>query len=158
MNHSVNTKTNPLRSAISAEAILDHLVTATMVLDDDLEVVFVNSAAESLLHCSAAQIRGTPLNHVLLSAEALQTNLRKALREYQPFTARETILQLPDNVQEEVDLSFPTHWNRSGATRGGSRSITRDPQSNFCFMWSSHTACEPGESKMYLYAQCSSVE
>ena len=105
MNHSVNTKTNPLRSATSAEAILDHLVTATMVLDDDLEVVFVNSAAESLLHCSAAQIRGTPLNHVLLSAEALQANLRKALREYQPFTARETILQLPDNVQEEVDLS-----------------------------------------------------
>ena len=49
MNHSVNTKTNPLRSAISAEAILDHLVTATLVLDDDLEVVFGNSAAESVL-------------------------------------------------------------------------------------------------------------
>ena len=105
MNHSVSSKTKTSRSAVSAEAILDHLITATMVLDEELKVVFVNSAAESLLHCSAAQIVGTPLNHILLSAQALQTNLRKALREYQPFTARETILQLPDNLQEEVDLS-----------------------------------------------------
>ena len=105
MNQPALTKAKPFRSAISAEAVLDTLVTATMVLDTDLKVVFVNSAAESLLHCSATQIVGSALNQILLSAEDLQANLRKALREMQPFTARETLLQLPDNLREEVDLT-----------------------------------------------------
>ena len=90
MNQTALTKAKPFRSAVSAEAVLDTLVTATMVLDTDLKVVFVNSAAESLLHCSATQIVGSALNQILLSAEDLQANLRKALREMQPFTARET--------------------------------------------------------------------
>jgi two-component system nitrogen regulation sensor histidine kinase GlnL len=105
MNHNASAKIKPSLTAVSAETVLDHLITATMVLDHELKVVFVNSATESLLHCSAGQIIGTPLNRILLSAQELQTNLRKALRDYQPFTARETLLQLPDNLQEEVDLS-----------------------------------------------------
>ena len=105
MNQTAISKAKPFRSAVSAEAVLDTLVTATMVLDTDLKVVFVNSAAESLLHCSATQIIGAALNQILLSAEDLQSNLRKALREMQPFTARETLLQLPDNLREEVDLT-----------------------------------------------------
>ena len=55
MNQPALSKAKPFRSAVSAEAVLDTLVTATVVLDTDLKVVFVNSAAESLLHCSATQ-------------------------------------------------------------------------------------------------------
>ena len=105
MNQTAFSKTKALRRAVSAETVLDSMVTAIMVLDSDLKVVFVNSAGESLLHCSAAQIIGSALNQILLSAEGLQSNLRKALRELQPFTARETLLQLPDNLREEVDLT-----------------------------------------------------
>ena len=105
MNHSAYHKTKSFRGAVSADAVLDTMVTAAMVLDSDLRVVFVNSAAESVLHCSATQIIGSALNQILLSAEDLQSNLRKALRELQPFTARETVLQLPDNLREEVDLT-----------------------------------------------------
>ena len=75
-----------------------------MVLDEELKVVFVNSAAESLLHCSAAQIVGTPLNHILLSAQALQLICAKPCASIN-LSPLETILQLPDNLQEEVDLS-----------------------------------------------------
>ena len=105
MNHTAFSKTKTFRSAVSADSVLDSMVTATVVLDRELKVVFVNSAAESLLHCSATQIIGSALNQILLSAEELLSNLRKALRELQPFTARETLLQLPDNLREEVDLT-----------------------------------------------------
>lgn len=105
MNQPTLLKTKPFRKNVQAEAVLDALVTAAMVLDSDLKVVFVNAAAESLLHCSATQILGSALNQILMSAEDLQSNLRKALRELQPFTVREALLQLPDNLREEVDLT-----------------------------------------------------
>lgn len=105
MNQSVSPTSKFQTNAVNAAAVLDHLITATLVLDTELTVVFVNSAAESLLHCSAAQILGVPLSQILLSAEDLKINLRRALREYQPFTARETVLRLPDNLREEVDLT-----------------------------------------------------
>ena len=85
MNHSVSSKTKTSRSAVSAEAILDHLITATMVLDEELEVVFVNSQLESYCTASAAQIVGTPLNHILLSAQALQTQSAQSLARVSTF-------------------------------------------------------------------------
>ena len=104
MNQPALTKAKPFRSAISAEAVLDTLVTATMVLDTDLKVVFVNSAAESLLHCSATQIVGSALNQILLSAEDLQATCGRLCAKCSPLL-HETLLQLPDNLREEVDLT-----------------------------------------------------
>ena len=53
MNHSVSTKTKTLRSAVSAEAILDHLITATMVLDEELKSFLLTRRKPiALLSCS----------------------------------------------------------------------------------------------------------
>lgn len=88
-----------------SENLLDSLTTAVMVLDEDLRLVMLNSAAEGLLHVSASSVLGNPLTNLVLKAEDLVASLQQAINETQPFTARNVCLQLPENTVEEVDLT-----------------------------------------------------
>jgi len=87
------------------ENLLDSLATAVVVLDDELRLAMVNSAAEGLLHVSASSVVGSPLTDLVLKAEDLVASLQHAMDETQPFTARNVGLQLPENTVEEVDLT-----------------------------------------------------
>ena len=85
--------------------ILDTLVTAIVVLDGNLRVRFINCAAQSLLHTSAAHADNLPLHELVLKADRIIPHLQHALAEGQSFTEREAAVQLPDNLIEYVDLT-----------------------------------------------------
>ena len=87
------------------ENLFDSLATAVVVLDAELRLVMLNSAAEGLLHVSASSVLGSSLTDLVLKAEDLVVSLRQAMNETQPFTARNVGLQLPENTVEEVDLT-----------------------------------------------------
>ena len=85
--------------------LLDSLVTAVILLDDDLRVRLVNASTESLLHVSASQINGDSLDQFILKSDDLIKSLQAALDNGQPFTTRDIHLQLPESVVERIDLT-----------------------------------------------------
>jgi two-component system nitrogen regulation sensor histidine kinase GlnL len=85
--------------------ILDNMMTAVLVIDESLRIENVNSAAESLLHTSAAHAIGLPLHQLIMRADEIIPALQNALEEGQPYTEREATLRLPDNVTEDVDFT-----------------------------------------------------
>lgn len=101
-------KRQPKHRQRLTEHLFDSLTTAVVVLDQDLRLASLNSAAEDLLHVSAASVIGSPLTALVLKAEQLVASLEQAITETQPFTARNVGLQLPENMVEEVDLTVTT--------------------------------------------------
>ena len=85
--------------------LLNSLVTAIILLDENLCVSLVNASAESLLHVSAAQISGNSLDQFVLKSDGLIESLQAALDKGQPFTARDIHLQLPESLIERIDLT-----------------------------------------------------
>ncbi len=87
------------------QQILDTLVTAIVLLNQDLRIDYLNAAAEDLLQTSATHARGVPLQDLVVRADKLVERLGEALEHRQPFTEREATIRLPDNVTREVDLT-----------------------------------------------------
>ena len=93
--------------------LLNSLVTAIILLDENLCVSLVNASAESLLHVSAAQISGNSLDQFVLKSDGLIESLQAALDKGQPFTARDIHLQLPESLIERIDLTVTNfEWPR----------------------------------------------
>ncbi len=85
--------------------ILDSLVTGIVVLDENLHIEQINAAAEDLLHTSASHAVGLPLSDLIVRADKIMGLLAQALSDGQPFTEREAILRLPDNLSISVDFT-----------------------------------------------------
>ncbi len=85
--------------------ILDTLATAVVVLDENLCVEHMNSAAESLVHISEPHAKGLSLHELILRADRILPLLQEALDHNQPFTERDATLRLPDNISEDVDVT-----------------------------------------------------
>ena len=104
MNQTKQPYKEPLKNPALA-GLLDSLITAVILLDEDLRVRLVNASAESLLHVSAAQISGDSLDQFILKSDELINSLQAALDNGQPFTARDIHLQLPESLVERIDLT-----------------------------------------------------
>lgn len=87
------------------ENIIDAMTTALVVLDHDLHVVHINAAAEQLLQASKTHAQGQPLTALVLLSDDVHNALHNMLETQQPFTEREAIIRLPDNVTHYVDLT-----------------------------------------------------
>ena len=98
-------KKSPRQNHKLAEHLLSSLTTAVIVLDKNLRLTRLNSAAESLLHVSASSVIASPLTGLLIRAEDLVESLHQAIDNTQSFTARNVALQLPENTVEHVDLT-----------------------------------------------------
>ena len=59
---------SPRQNHKLAEHLLSSLTTAVIVLDKNLRVTRLNSAAEDLLHVSASSVIASPLTNLLLRA------------------------------------------------------------------------------------------
>ncbi len=95
--------------------IFDHLTTATLVLDVELNVQFINGAAEYLLEASGSRIIGTHFYDLFVeSTEAFQT-LSDAAESGQPFTKREAEFTLLSGSRFTVDYSV-SHIGADGST------------------------------------------
>ena len=73
--------------------VLENLNTATIALDHDLRVLFLNPAAEALLDISDRRGQSLPLS-AILPLDNLKDDLDRARNQSQQFTRRETELQV----------------------------------------------------------------
>jgi two-component system, NtrC family, nitrogen regulation sensor histidine kinase GlnL len=92
-----------IKSAILSENILDNLKTAVLLLDSQLCVLCINTAAEMLLGVSSHKMTAKPIQNILLDVETVDA-IRGVLDNNHPFTQREKVIQLNEH-RVIVDLS-----------------------------------------------------
>ena len=78
----------------SADDVLRGLTTAVVVLDDDLRIVYLNSAAESLLGLSQRQAAGRPIAELVLPADELIGLCERAFETGLTYSRRELIARV----------------------------------------------------------------
>jgi len=84
------------RDAIDPDEVLQALTTAVVVLDDGLEIVYFNPAAENLLGISVRQAVGRPLRDVILPADELENLCSRVLDSGLTFGIRELTVKAGD--------------------------------------------------------------
>ena len=85
--------------------LLENLSTAIVLLDEEMEISFLNGAAETLLETSAQRLLGHPVSLILDSTESTYESLETALRANQPFTQRLATILLPGHKPVKADLT-----------------------------------------------------
>lgn len=86
--------------------ILDNLKTAILLVESDLTVGYINTAAEALLEISGSRMLGEPITSLFREQdEDTVAGLREAIRAGSAFTKRETLLTLPMGQQITVDYA-----------------------------------------------------
>lgn len=84
---------------------VENLSTAVTLLDDQLRVAYLNSAAEMLFAVSRRKAQRRPLVELLLNGELFLDTLRASLAEGQVITEREVALMLADGQRVTVDCT-----------------------------------------------------
>ncbi len=79
--------------------ILDNLSTAVILLDTQLKLYYMNSAAESLLGCSQQQAQGQAIDSLFAINGNWQGEIQQALVNTAPFTRRQISLQLASSFR-----------------------------------------------------------
>ena len=87
------------------QTILDNLTTAVFALDDQLRVLYLNTAAEALMDVSFNRVQGLPVTDFVWQEE-LPADLVRTLEKNYRFTRRETICQTHDETLVTVDYTI----------------------------------------------------
>ncbi|MGK0499040.1 MAG: two-component system nitrogen regulation sensor histidine kinase GlnL [Oceanicoccus sp.] len=85
--------------------ILDNLQTAILLVQPDLRVSYLNSAAEALLAASGNQVIGETISALFIEQEDQQASLLEAINNLSSFTKRETQLKLTSGQTITVDCA-----------------------------------------------------
>lgn len=86
-----------------AGTLIDHLNTALLVLDDELRVCSMNTAAESLFEQSLHQVETLHVNSLFFESEETSTALQYALQSQNPYTKREAEIRINGTQHLLVD-------------------------------------------------------
>ncbi len=73
-------------------ALLENLTTATLLLDSELRLEYMNPAAEILLAVSGQRSLGHFISELFTESPEALNSLRQAVEQAQPFTKREAVL------------------------------------------------------------------
>jgi len=84
-----------LNHDIQHKLLLDNLSTATLLMDKELRLVYLNLAAESLLGMSASRVLKQPISQLFSENGQPIDGLQNAMATGVPFTKRHTELRLP---------------------------------------------------------------
>lgn len=95
--------------------ILDNLTTAILMVEPDLSVSYLNSAAEALLETSGNRVIGEPLENLFYEPDAERSSILSNIREGIAFTKRETQLALPSGNAVTVDCAVTPLETRESA-------------------------------------------
>lgn len=87
------------------DSILDNLLTAIVVLDDELKIVYINAAAENLLGVSEEHTAGKTLNNYFSSNDGTPASIAEAQRTQENYTRRRVEWQLTHSHSVTVDYS-----------------------------------------------------
>ncbi len=90
---------------IAPELILKNLSSATLCLDHQLRVQFINQSAESLLEVSESRCIGLPVSEIVANPSELQGVLFDALQTNQRYTRRKDTLSLIHGHEITVDYT-----------------------------------------------------
>ena len=85
--------------------LLDNLSTAILLMDEQLRLSYINTAAEVLLEVSASRVLGEPVSQ-LFSERGGLVDLENALRTQSPYTKRQTKLTLSSPQDITVDYTL----------------------------------------------------
>ncbi|MCQ3830016.1 nitrogen regulation protein NR(II) [Microbulbifer elongatus] len=85
--------------------LLDNLTSAVLVLDENLSLCYLNSAAEDLVAVSSARASGQPLEEVVRENPAALQALRSALASGEKYTVRRALWLLHNLEECTVDYS-----------------------------------------------------
>lgn len=96
--------------------ILDNLKTAILLVESDLKVGYINSAAEALLEVSGSRMLGEPITSLFLEQGDTAAGLREAIRAGSAYTKRETVLTLISGQQITVDYAVSPVLQDNGRT------------------------------------------
>ncbi len=87
------------------QRLMEHLTTAVLLLDGELQLRWINPAAEALLALSRSRVIGQPLPALVNSEDDIGELLAKARDEFHPYTQREARLTLPTGEVLTVDYT-----------------------------------------------------
>lgn len=85
--------------------LLGNLKTAIILIEPNLTVSYLNSAAEALLEVSGSRVLGNTLSELFTEIDDSHTGLLQSIQDISAFTKRETRLQLPSGHQITVDCA-----------------------------------------------------
>ena len=90
-----------------ANWILSSQVTALVLFDHNLHILYMNAAAEMLLSVSSRMVLGQPMDHLLrCPQDPLAQHIKTVTQSNQPLTEREVVLTLPDGQAITVDCAL----------------------------------------------------
>ncbi|WP_121495344.1 nitrogen regulation protein NR(II) [Teredinibacter purpureus] len=87
------------------QQILDSLMTAVIVLDQDLCIEYMNASAEMTLSVSSGKVHGNPIHSLFSAADGTPQSLAQALKENRNFTKRKANWKLHNQQTLTVDYS-----------------------------------------------------
>jgi two-component system nitrogen regulation sensor histidine kinase GlnL len=85
--------------------LLESLSTAVILLNNQLNIRYLNPAAEDLLAISAIRLQGTPVSQLFEGPDNCIPSLQEALETNHPFTQRQAPITKQDNNTITVDLT-----------------------------------------------------
>lgn len=87
------------------QLVLDNLNTVVLLLDTNLEITYLNPAAENLLAASTHRLLGLNAAYLFVDSDPKKRSLQDAQKTNRPFTERKAKLELPDQTKITVDYS-----------------------------------------------------
>jgi len=92
--------------------LLDNLTTATLLLNADLRLEYMNPAAEMLLAVSGQRSHGQFISELFTESSEALSALRQAVEEAHPFNKREAVLTAVTGQTLTVDYAVTPILNR----------------------------------------------
>lgn len=87
------------------QKLLDNQSTSVLLVNADLTLEYMNSAAEALFATSGARLKGQPLEQIFTQTNGLVAELEETLASGNTYTKREALLQLPHHDSLTVDYT-----------------------------------------------------
>jgi two-component system nitrogen regulation sensor histidine kinase GlnL len=98
-------------TSLLEKTILDNLVTAVLLFDDDLHLEYINAAGEMMFQVSSRHVIGQKAGSLMPWHErSMEQRLRDALKTRHPFTEREVMIPLSADRSIKVNCTIlPLH-------------------------------------------------
>ncbi|MEE9358634.1 MAG: PAS domain-containing protein, partial [Sedimenticolaceae bacterium] len=97
---------NDNKSSVYSQRVLENLNSAVLLFNPDLQLSYMNPAAEMLFQVSARHMVGKEASDLICCPMGKsQSHLSHAIESGHPFTERELSLVLPDNRHVTVDCT-----------------------------------------------------
>ncbi|HCO60553.1 MAG TPA: PAS domain-containing sensor histidine kinase [Porticoccaceae bacterium] len=88
------------------QLVLDNLNTVVLMLGTNLEITYLNPAAENLLAASTQRLLGLNATQLFVDPEDKYNSFTAALKESRSYTERKARLLMPDHSKVTVDYSL----------------------------------------------------